>query len=127
MRSQLHSLFQFRSTLLQGGVFGLERSHCLFLPEQLGLFSIRSSVHIQIRFSNSLSSSFIFLFFSFTFLRMRRFVSLLGIVACGVHSVLFVGSSKRRQYRHVRVKQCGAYGRLYCLLAILLVLTEDAD
>lgn len=64
LRSQLHFVFQFRSTLLQRAVFGLERSHCLFLPEQLGLFSIRSSVHIQIRFSNSLSSSFFFPFFS---------------------------------------------------------------
>lgn len=66
-----------------------------FLPEQLGLSSIRSSVHIQIRFSNSLSSFFCFVFLSLHVLRMRHFVSLLGTVTCGVHSVLNAGGNVR--------------------------------
>lgn len=104
--SWLYPLLQFgfigcSEQLFYRGVFCLENSHCLFLLVQFGLSSIRSSVHIQIRFSNSLSSSFSFFYFSLLmFLRMRHFVSLLGTVTCGVHSVLFAGGSVRRQYCH---------------------------
>ena len=104
-RSQLHSLVKCERTrcskrfLLQG-VFGVERSHCLSQLEQLGLSSIRSSVHTQIRFSNSLSSSIFLYYFSSCFLRMRHFVSLLGTVACGVHSVLLVGRKVGRWCSH---------------------------
>lgn len=46
-------------------VFSLELSCCLLLPGQLGLSSIRSSVHIWIRFSSSLSSSILYFFMCF--------------------------------------------------------------
>lgn len=68
---------------------------------QLGLFRIRSSVHIQIRFSNNLSSYFFFFFFPVVFLPCFwgwGFLSLLVIIACGVHSVLLVGENSRKRW-----------------------------
>jgi len=105
-RSQLRSFLSVNkwgvaSGFVTGGeVFGAEHSRRLLLLEHLGLSSIRSSVHTQIRFSNSLSSSIFLHYFFLHVLRMRRFVSLLGTVACGVHSVLFEGGNVGRGCSH---------------------------
>lgn len=75
------------------GVFGLEQCHCLCRNNLVCPASDQVSIS-KSGFQTASPPLFLFCF-SLHVLRMRHFVSLLGTVTCGVHSVLFARGNVR--------------------------------
>lgn len=102
--SRRHPLVQFRfmgcsEQPCYRGVFGLEHSHCLFLPDHL-VCPASDQVSISKSGFQIASPPILFLFFSLHVFEDEEFCVSTGYSNLWCHSVLFAGGNVRGQYCH---------------------------